>query len=51
LDALNILVVIGSPRNEESWTYKFVRLIETAMSELTAVDFEYIFLEKRVSFL
>lgn len=46
MDALNILVVIGSPRNEESWTYKSIRLIEVAMSELAAVDFEYIFLGK-----
>jgi multimeric flavodoxin WrbA len=45
-DDLNILVVIGSPRNEESWTYKSIRMIEAAMAERAAVNFEYIFLQK-----
>ena len=43
---LKILVLIGSPRNEESWTYKSIRLIEAKMVELQAVEFEYIFAQK-----
>jgi multimeric flavodoxin WrbA len=46
METLNILVVIGSPRNEESWTFKSIKLIEQAMAKITPVSFEYLFLEK-----
>ena len=41
--ALNILVLVGSPRNEESWTYKSIRILEAKMQALQPVAFEYIF--------
>ena len=44
--ALNILVFIGSPRNEESWTYKSIRIIEEKMQAIQPVNFEYIFVQK-----
>ena len=40
---LNILVFIGSPRNEESWTYKSIRIIEAKMQAIQPVEFEYVF--------
>lgn len=43
---LNILVFIGSPRNEESWTYKSIRIIEEKMQAIQPVDFEYVFVQK-----
>jgi len=43
-DAWKILVIIGSPRNEESWTYKFIRSIEEKMRAIRPVEFEYIFI-------
>ena len=43
---LNILVLIGSPRNEESWTYKSIRILEGKICELVSANFEYIFVEK-----
>ncbi len=46
MNTLNILVFIGSPRNEGSWTYKSIQLIEDAMQQLTPVHFEYVFLQK-----
>ena len=45
-EKLNILVLIGSPRNEESWTYKSIRMIEQKVLEITPADFEYIFVQK-----
>ena len=41
---LQILVFIGSPRNEESWTYKIIRQIEARMAEIQPVEFEYVFI-------
>jgi multimeric flavodoxin WrbA len=50
-DPLNILVFIGSPRNEESWTYKSIQLLEEKIRAITPVNFEYVFVEKlRVPF-
>ena len=43
---LKILVLIGSPRNEESWTYKSIRMLEERMLEIQPCDFEYVFLQK-----
>lgn len=45
-EPLQILVLIGSPRNEESWTYKSIRIIEAKMQRLRPVTFEYIFVQK-----
>jgi multimeric flavodoxin WrbA len=39
-------VFIGSPRNEESWTYKSIRILEEKIGALTPATFEYIFVEK-----
>ncbi|MDP6150783.1 MAG: NAD(P)H-dependent oxidoreductase, partial [Gammaproteobacteria bacterium] len=46
MDSLNILVLVGSPRNEESWTYKGIRIIEEKMREIQPVNFEYIFVQR-----
>jgi len=43
---LDILVLVGSPRNEESWTYKSIRIIEEKMQAIQPVSFEYIFVQK-----
>lgn len=43
---LKILVLIGSPRNEESWTYKSIKIIEEKMAALQPVEFEYIFIQR-----
>jgi multimeric flavodoxin WrbA len=45
MEALQILAFIGSPRNEESWTYKCMRMIEERMSAIQPIDFDYIFLQ------
>ncbi|MFW2404561.1 MAG: flavodoxin family protein [Gammaproteobacteria bacterium] len=48
---IRILAIIGSPRNEESWTYKNIRLIETKMNAIRPTEVEYVFVEKlRVPF-
>jgi len=41
-----ILVFIGSPRNEESWTCKSIRMLEDKVQALHPADFEYVFVEK-----
>lgn len=46
MEPLQILVLIGSPRNEESWTYRNVRIIEEKMAALRPVNFEYMFLQR-----
>jgi multimeric flavodoxin WrbA len=46
MTALNILVLVGSPRNEESWTYKSIRILEEKMQAIQPVSFEYIFVQK-----
>jgi multimeric flavodoxin WrbA len=43
---LNILVFIGSSRNEESWTYKIQRIIEEKMNAIRPTKFDYVFIEK-----
>lgn len=43
---LKILALVGSPRNEESWTYKYMRIIEEKMQAIEPVEFEYIFVQK-----
>jgi multimeric flavodoxin WrbA len=45
-EALKILAFVGSPRNEESWTWQIMRRIEAAMGELRPVAVEYVFLQK-----
>lgn len=44
--ALRVLAIVGSPRNEASWTYKGIRLIEERMQQIRDVEFEYIFVQK-----
>lgn len=44
--SLKILALIGSPRNEESWTYKSIRMIERKMNALRPTEFEYVFIQK-----
>ncbi len=43
---LNIYVIIGSPRNEESYTYKGLRILEQKMNAIEPTKFEYLFLQK-----
>jgi multimeric flavodoxin WrbA len=43
---LKILALIGSPRNEESYTYKVIRMIEQQMNRIQPTDVEYVFIEK-----
>ena len=43
---MNILTFIGSPRNEQSWTYRVIRQIETRMQTLEPVEFDYVFVQK-----
>ncbi|TFG81349.1 MAG: hypothetical protein E4H19_14760 [Chromatiales bacterium] len=43
---LNILALIGSPRNEDSYTYKVIRQIEAQMNDLHPTTVEYVFLCK-----
>lgn len=45
-DALKILALIGSPRNEESYTYKVIRQIGQQMNALQPTAIEYVFLGK-----
>ena len=45
-DPLKILCLIGSPRNEESYTYKVVRKIEAQMKKIQPTEVEYIFIQK-----
>jgi multimeric flavodoxin WrbA len=43
---LKILALVGSPRDEDSYTYKVMRLIEERMNSLRPVEVEYVFLRK-----
>lgn len=43
---IKILALIGSPRNEESWTYRNIRLIEQKMNAIRPTDVEYVFIQK-----
>jgi len=43
---LHILVLVGSPRNEESWTYQSIRILEEKMQAIQPVEFEYIFVQR-----
>ena len=43
---LRVLAIVGSPRNEDSWTYRGIRLIEERMQRLREVEFEYVFVQK-----
>lgn len=43
---LKILAFVGSPRNEESWTWKIMTRIETSMQAIQPVEVEYVFLQK-----
>lgn len=43
---LKILALIGSPRNEESWTWKIIRQIEACMQDIQPVEFEYVFIQR-----
>lgn len=46
MSQLNILAVIGSPRNEESHSYKTLKLIEEQMNALRPTRFEFVFLQR-----
>jgi len=43
---LRIYAIIGSPRNEDSFTYKGLRILEERMNAITPTEFEYLFLQK-----
>ena len=43
---LKILALVGSPRNEESWTYKYMRIVEEKMQAIQPVEVEYIFVQR-----
>jgi len=43
---IKILALIGSPRNEDSWTYKNIRLIEAKMNAIQPTEVEYVFVQK-----
>ena len=43
---LSILGLIGSPRNEDSYTYKIIRQIEDKMNAIQPTRVEYIFVQK-----
>lgn len=45
-EALKILAFVGSPRNEESWTWKIMTRIEAAMQANQPTEFEYVFLQR-----
>ncbi len=48
---LKILAFVGSPRDEESWTYQYMRMLEERMRAIQPVEFEYVFVERlRVPF-
>lgn len=44
MSALNILAIVGSPRNEESYSYKTLKRIEEKMNAVQPTRFEFIFL-------
>lgn len=46
MQPLKILAFIGSPRSEESYTYKCIRMIEEKMNNIQPTEVEYIFLYK-----
>lgn len=46
IETLKILALLGSPRNEESYTYKVMRLIQEKMNAIQPVEIEYVFLQK-----
>ena len=43
---VKIVALIGSPRNEDSWTYKNIRLIESKMNAIQPTEVEYVFIGK-----
>lgn len=43
---LQILAFVGSPRNEESWTWKIMQRIEAQMQAIRPTEFEYVFLKR-----
>ncbi len=45
-DPIKILVFIGSPRNEESWSYKICKRLEDQITAQTPAEFDYVFVEK-----
>ena len=46
MEPLKILALIGSPRNEESYTYKIIRMIEAKMNAIQPAEIDYVFLQK-----
>ena len=46
MQSLKILAIIGSPRNEESFSYKTLQRVEAEMNTLQPTEFEYLFLER-----
>ena len=43
---LKVYVIVGSPRNEASYTYKGLRILEQKMDAIKPTKFEYLFLQK-----
>jgi len=46
MSQLNILAIVGSYRNEESYSYKTLKLIEKQMNALRPTQFEFVFLQR-----
>jgi multimeric flavodoxin WrbA len=43
---IKILAFIGSPRNEDSYTYKIIRIIAEKMNVIRATEVEFVFIQK-----
>lgn len=43
---LRVLAFVGSPRNEDSWTWKIMTRIESQMQAIQTTEVEYVFLQK-----
>jgi multimeric flavodoxin WrbA len=43
---IGILALIGSPRNDESWTYNVIRQIERKLNAIRPTRVEYVFIGK-----
>lgn len=46
MGTLRILALIGSPRNEDSYTYKVIRMIEERMNTIQPTEVDYVFLQR-----
>jgi hypothetical protein len=43
---LRVLAFVGSPRNEDSWTYKIMCRLEERMQAIRPTEVEYVFIQK-----